>query len=236
MDSDKSREWLEAHNATHRSKDLKNNVPVWEQLAKQVEQEHLRGADANQDPWVPRPPKPLVGLATANAWRVEEYNRAKARYERELEAIAWRALSKSDQIELWLEKRKSPAPQPFGVSDRGAEILAGAWLEYLGEESVEVTKATGDGGVDVVTQNFCCQVKNYTKQPVGSSEVRDLFGTAISLSLKSLIFTSSTLSREAELFCESNRIYAIKFDAENGVLTPLNDLGRELLVSGRYSV
>jgi hypothetical protein len=236
MDSDKAKEWLEEHNATHRSKPLRNNVPVWEQLARQVEQDRPQRASANEDLGVPRPPKPLVGLATANAWRVEEFRKAQARYERELEAIAWRALSKSEQLELWLEKRISPAPQPFGVSDRGAELLAGAWLEYLGEENVEVTKATGDGGVDVVTQNFCCQVKNYTKQPVGSGEIRDLFGTATSLGLKPLIFTSSTLSREAELFCEANGIYALNYDAVNGSLTPLNNMGRELLVSGQYSI
>ena len=236
MDSDEAREWLEEHNSSHSANAPKRNIPVWEQLARQVEQDQPQRSSANSDTWVPRPPKPLVGLATANAWRVREYNEAKARYERELEAIAWRALSKSEQIELWLEKRISPAPQPFGVSDRGAEILAGAWLEYLGEENVEVTKATGDGGVDVVTQNFCCQVKNYTKQPVGSGEIRDLFGTATSLGLKPLIFTSSTLSREAELFCEANRIYALNYDAVNGSLTPLNNLGRELLVSGQYSI
>ena len=236
IDAEASKKWLQEHNSSQRETiSTTPRIPVWEQLAKKVEEEQGRGDMGNHSPWTPRPPKPLVGLAATNAWRVEEYRKAQARYERELEAIAWRSLSKSEQIELWLEKRTSPAPQPFGVSDRGAEILAGAWLEYLGEESVEVTQATGDGGVDVATEHFCCQVKNYAKQPVGASEVRDLFGTATSLGLKPLIFTSSSLSREAELFSEANSIYAINYDAVHGSLSPLNDLGRELLVSGRYS-
>jgi len=237
LDAESSRKWLQEHNSSQRHTiESAPQIPVWEQLAKKVEQEQERRDLGNHSPWVPRAPKPLAGLATANAWRVEEHRKAQARYERELEALAWRSLSKSEQIELWLEKRTVPTPQPFGISDRGAEILTGTWLEYLGEESVEVTRATGDGGVDVATENFCCQVKNYTKQPVGASEVRDLFGTATSLGLKPLIFTSSSLSREAQQFCEANGIYAINYDAVHGSLTPLNDLGRELLVSGRYSL
>lgn len=145
-----------------------------------------------------------------------------------------REMTKEENVESWLEQRKRPIPQALGVSARGAEQLAALWLKYLGEEKVEVTQETGDGGVDVLSANFCCQVKNYKKQPVTSSEVRDLYGTAHSMSLKPLMMTSSYLSQDALDWASRNEVAAIKFDAEEGTLTSLNNLGESLLVSGKY--
>jgi hypothetical protein len=209
QDSEESQEWLSKHNSLFR-----------EPTAREIE---LREA------------KRELARKEREAQRDQERRDEAARAEKVREAQLWRSMPKDEQISLWLGKRERPETQPFGISPRGAELLAARWLEFLGEEAVEVTQSTGDGGVDVLTKNFCCQVKNYTKTLVSSSEVRDLFGTATALGLKPLIFTSSTLSSDASKFCEQNSISAIRYDALNAELFALNAWGDELLSSGQYS-
>ena len=106
--------------------------------------------------------------------------------------LEWRSLSKSEQREHWLRGRRRPVPQDYGVSAPGAEKLVAAWLEYLGEEQVKVTQFTSDGGVDVITKAFCCQVKNYDKALVSVSEAREIFGVATAKDSTAMIFTSSS--------------------------------------------
>jgi hypothetical protein len=164
-----------------------------------------------------------------------ESKEAAARQLWEAELLRWRSMTKGEQIQVWLNERIRPEPYPMGVSARGAEYLASLWLTYLGEEDVQVTQASGDGGADVLTRNYCCQVKLYTRQPVSSSEIRDLFGTAAALGLKPIIMTSSYLTRDAELFAYQNGIVALQFNVEQGTLASLNALGGELLVMGHYT-
>lgn len=146
----------------------------------------------------------------------------------------WRRLSKAEQRDLWLENRVRPQAQEFGVSASGAERLAARWLEFLGEEEVTITQRSGDGGVDVVTTQFCCQVKNYENQPVAVSTTREIFGVATSHGLSAMLFTSSNLTAEAKIFCEANNIIAIQFDAYRGNLSPLTDSARQFLNSCEY--
>lgn len=155
--------------------------------------------------------------------------------EREQELLAQRYPSRADE-EAWLSSRSKPLSQPYGVSYDGAEHLMADWLRYLGEKSVEVTQLSGDGGVDVLTDAYCCQVKNYSRQNVSSSEVRDLLGTALSMQLKPLLFTSTGLTSDAEKFASDNSISAIKFDAVVGALWHLNESGRGFLFAGRYGI
>jgi hypothetical protein len=175
-------------------------------------------------------------LLQERAARLEEEAReAEARALREAELLRWRSMTKGEQIQVWLDERIRPEPQPMGVSPRGAETLVSLWLSYLGEEDVHVTQASGDGGADVLTRNYCCQVKLYTRQAVSSSEIRDLFGTATAMGLKAIIMTSSYLTRDAEQFAGENGIVAIQFNVERGTLASLNALGGELLVMGHYT-
>lgn len=155
--------------------------------------------------------------------------------EREQELLEQRYPSRADE-EAWLSSRSKPPSQPYGVSYDGAEHLVADWLRYLGEKSVEVTQLSGDGGVDVMTDTYCCQVKNYSRQNVSSSEVRDLLGTALSMQLKPLLFTSTGLTSDAERFASDNSISAIQYDAIGGALWHLNESGRELLFAGRYGI
>jgi hypothetical protein len=135
---------------------------------------------------------------------------------------------------LWLDNRARPETQPFGVSDSGAEALVASWLSYLGQKQVEVTQYSRDGGIDVSTSTCVCQVKNYTKANVSASEVRDIFGTAVSEGKIALIFTSSSLSADAKAFCDKNGIAAVSYSAPEGSLSPINSFGKDLLNAGRY--
>lgn len=134
----------------------------------------------------------------------------------------------------WLETRQRPEPQPYGVSHQGAESLAADWLLYLGERTVQITRQSGDGGVDVLTADHCCQVKNYTSQNVSSPEVRDLFGTAVSMGRKPLLFTATALTPDARTFADSNSVAAVQYNAKNATLMGLNEAGDGFLSAGRY--
>lgn len=153
--------------------------------------------------------------------------------QKELEEFEQRYPPKSALAD-WLETRQPPAPQPYGVSHQGAEFLVADWLVYLGERSVQVTKQSGDGGIDVLTEDYCCQVKNYTSQNVGSPEVRDLFGTAVSMGRKPLLFTATALTPDASSFANSNSVAAVQFNAHDASLMGLNQHGEGFLFGGRY--
>lgn len=134
----------------------------------------------------------------------------------------------------WKTTRTRPAIQPYGVSAKGAEELVADWLRYLGEKSVVKTQFSSDGGFDVKTSAYCCQVKNYERQAVGVEEVRALLGTAISEKLAPLLFTSSNLTDAAKQFCIKNEIGAIRFDAGSAKLESLTPKGAELMQKGWY--
>jgi hypothetical protein len=140
----------------------------------------------------------------------------------------------SDSDTHWVENRVIPQKQKFGVSHRGAEELTAEWLVYLGEQGVSITQFSSDGGVDVLTSTYCCQVKNYDKKPVGVVEVRALLGTAVSKKLMPLLFTASKLTNEALAFSEQNRIAVVEFNAMDSTLSGLTLEGEKLLDSGRY--
>lgn len=207
-------EWLRKHNSLHRGPEDGFRESLATRSAREYREKSAREAE-------------IAAAELAEMERLAEAER--------LELDNWRAMSKDEQVEVWLANRSIPSPQALGVSHRGAEHLAALWLTYLGEEQVVVTQEVGDGGVDVISTNFCCQVKNYKKQPVTSSEVRDLYGTAHSMSLKPLLMTSSYLSSEALEWATLNGVAAINYSAEAGTLMGLNELGESLLASGRYS-
>jgi hypothetical protein len=148
--------------------------------------------------------------------------------------LEWREMSKTEQRDYWISTRVRPAPQHYGVSAKGAEILTADWLRYLGEESVQVTDFVKDGGVDVLTSVFCCQVKNYEVQPVSVNDAREIFGVAKAQDKTSMIFTSSILSIDARDFCIANSIVAIQYDAFVAKLKALTPYSSHFLSAGEY--
>lgn len=143
-------------------------------------------------------------------------------------------LSQETELQVWLNTRERPSPQPYGVSHEGAEHLVAEWLTYLGETNVEVTQFVGDGGVDVESDHVVCQVKNYGQGGVSSSEMRDLFGTATAAGKLAILFTSSRLTQDALDFAQANSIPCVFYDAGRAILEPLTEAGARFLSRGHY--
>jgi len=182
--------------------------------------DHHRGL---WDPtFMPKPPRKSFS----------QLDREKARQEF-MERLYGAPVKESEQE--WIQNRVRPLAQKYGVSHRGAEELAAEWLRFLGEHGVEITSYSQDGGADVLTASYCCQVKNYEKKPVGVVEVRALLGTAVSQKLKPLLFTASKPTNEALIFCNENDIAVVEFDATNALLFGLTTEGHTLLSQGRYN-
>lgn len=146
----------------------------------------------------------------------------------------WRSLSKTEQVEVWLKNRQRPLRQYFGVSNKRAAVYVSTWLNYLGEERIRDFSWAKDNGVDVRTASACCQVRNYEKTLVSLSETREIYGISRSEESNTMIFTSSSLSKEAIEFCEANEIIAVKYDAEEAELLGLSSAGTRYLVAGQY--
>lgn len=211
--SDDSRAWLEAHNSMHSKNENSTRIPAWDQLV------NLNSNQSNE--LIMKPD--------------DEDSKGSSHHCAASSSSSQPVDSSLAQENVWLASRVRPEAQTFGISPAGAESLTASWLRYLGETDVTVTQISGDGGVDVFTSRYCCQVKNYSKQPVGASEVRDLLGTAYSMGLEPLIFTSSYLSASALDFSNQNGITAVQYSAELGTLTGINSLGESLLTQGHYA-
>lgn len=118
----------------------------------------------------------------------------------------------------------APEPQPYGVSPAGAEALVAQWMRHLGVADAEITRLTGDGGIDVDSARFVAQVKNYAGS-VSVTEARELFGVAVSMNKQGLMFTSGTLTAEAAAFIERVGIPAFRYHAVDGTIEGLNERG-----------
>jgi hypothetical protein len=149
-----------------------------------------------------------------------------------MELLNGKPVKQSEQE--WVQNRVRPLAQKYGVSHKGAEALAAEWLRFLGEYRVEITPYSQDGGADVLTASYCCQVKNYEQKPVSVVEVRALLGAAVSMSLKPLLFTASKPTNAALIFCKETDIAVVEFDATNALLFGLTAEGHNLLRQGRY--
>jgi hypothetical protein len=134
----------------------------------------------------------------------------------------------------WLHSRQRPSAQPYGVSNYGAEQLVADWLVYLGCQDVFVTQASQDGGVDVETESYVCQVKYYKNQGVSVQEAREIFGVASAAGKGAMIFTSSDLTAAAYEFANQVGLIAVQFNVEGSFLVGLNYYGEQLLVEGEY--
>lgn len=71
-----------------------------------------------------------------------------------------------------------PEPQPLGVSHSGAEELCAQWMRYLGAVDARKTRDRADGGIDVVSEKYVAQVKNFSGA-VPAESVSDLVGAGI---------------------------------------------------------
>lgn len=134
--------------------------------------------------------------------------------------------------EKMLARHVPPPPaQPFGVSDEGAEALVCAWVRHLGARDAEVTRFSGDGGIDVESAFYVIQVKNYSGS-VPIESIRALHGVATVEKKRALFFTSGTVSREGVSFADRARIGLVHYDAVNATLRGLNTIGEAAVDEG----
>lgn len=178
------------------------------------------GSAVASDHFSPRSPDEQRRLRHASVVRASD----RTRMEREVTA----RIERNRMQEL----PPAPGPQPFGVSHFGAEQYVAAWMRHLGVPDASVTRASGDGGVDVESEYLIAQVKNYTAATVPIAEVRDLFGTATDRKKQAVLFTSSDVSAEGYLFAERNDIALLRYSAVAGTLSGLNRLGAAIRDNG----
>ncbi|TQO18535.1 restriction endonuclease [Rhodoglobus vestalii] len=125
----------------------------------------------------------------------------------------------------------APAPQPYGVSPRGAEVWAAEMLRWLSQEDAVVTQASGDGGVDVITDKYAVSVKNYSGT-VPIEEVREILGVGVVMELAPMLFTSGSLTPAALEFSELARMPVFRYIVETAEVLALNSQAQTLLETG----
>jgi len=125
-------------------------------------------------------------------------------------------------------KNPPPNPEPDGVTDEQAEHLCAKWLSHLGEEKVQVTRVTGDGGIDILSSRCVAQVKNYIGS-VGVVAVRELVGVASVDGRLPVFFTSGNYTKAALDFAEQANVYLFKYDAKAGTLDAKSAAARQAL-------
>lgn len=125
----------------------------------------------------------------------------------------------------------APDPHPNGVSPREAEFVVAQWVRRLGDLDVEVTQTSRDGGYDVAGRFTVTQVKHYTDF-VSVSDVRAIYGVAVSLEKVPLFFTSGRYTKAGESFARMNFIPLFRYSAEKGTLIPENNEAKKLMKKG----
>lgn len=151
--------------------------------------------------------------------------------ERKREAREYRPDTPSSPANGFVPAGPAPRPQPYGVSHEGAEHLVAEWMAYLGAKEVQVTRFSGDGGIDVSGLHYIAQVKNYAGT-VDVASVRELAGVAYADGRKPLFFTSGAYASGAVAFAEQVGIALFVYDAINGTLSPVGEKAIEAMRYG----
>jgi hypothetical protein len=108
-----------------------------------------------------------------------------------------------------------------------AEEICAKWLQSKGERSAEVTKDGADGGVDIRSNQYVAQVKNY-KGSVPVQAIREIYGIASAEGKTALFFTSGNYTKASLDFADSVKMPLITYDATLSRFTGANLQGRML--------
>lgn len=169
-----------------------------------------------------------VAFKASNA-RTEAIRRLETELYRALkEELGWARKNLYAKGPFGTAKNPPPNRRPEGVNDEQAEHLCAGWLSHLGEEKVQVTRATSDGGIDILSTRCVTQVKNY-KGSVGVVPVRELVGVASVDGRLPVFFTSGTYTKAAIEFAEEANVYLFRYDAEAGTLDARSSIARRAL-------
>ena len=113
-----------------------------------------------------------------------------------------------------------------------AELACTRWLQLHGEPSAQLTRDGADGGVDIVSKRFVCQVKNY-RGSVGVPPIRALYGIAVAEEKEALFFTTGTYTKAAIEFADKVEMPLFTFDARVNDASGANPSARRRLSKGR---
>ncbi len=166
---------------------------------------------------------PLCGLIDWLLERVVDTSDAKREYDKGLQvykeidsAIEKRVAAKRHEVAATLQKELNARYRTIeyvrGLGGRRFEYFVAELFSSMGYK-VEVTNASGDGGVDAKAtkegKTIVIQCKNY-KNPVGSGVVRDFFAAMIDAGVsEGIIVSTSTFSAHAEDFAARRNIRLI---------------------------
>ncbi|MCD1270062.1 hypothetical protein B5M43_014735 [Microbacterium sp. MEC084] len=168
-------------------------------------------------------------LAPIREWQ-ERLNARVAEHERQAAEVA-EAAARALRRERASEGHDMPAPQPYGVSARGAELWVRDVIRHFGAADAEVTTATNDGGVDVLTERHAVSVKHYTGS-VPVEEVREIFAVAIQRGLQAVLFTSGSITQAGLDFASVAPVALIRYDVGTASLAGLTSEGTALVEQG----
>lgn len=127
---------------------------------------------------------------------------------------------------------RKPNPTAIGSSYEFEEYCA-EWMLYLGAEDAEVSVATGDGGVDILSADYVAQVKMFNG-PIPVGHIRDLLGTAVDFDRKPLFFASMGYSKGGIEFADRNGIALFVVNTHRGSISAANEAGAEALEHGLH--
>ncbi len=112
-------------------------------------------------------------------------------------------------------------------SPRQAEFHVAELMRLMGAPDAQVTRASGDGGIDVVSRYYVAQVK-HVAGAVAIKDVRELNG--VRGGRRPLFFTSGTYSRLSVEF--ANSVGMALFYYRNGFPYPANPIATAMIESG----
>lgn len=168
----------------------------------------------------------LMETAVRDAW--DEYRRP-------LATVAPQKVSAAPRAPLpWTPKGQRPRPR-VSCTDREAEFLARDWMLYLGADKAEVSSATRDGGMDVVSAKFVAEVKHHAA-PVPPSLVRQIFGVATHKQKMALFFSLSGYSAAAMQFARETGVALFVYDYAAGTLNAKSPTAKKALSQGLDSL
>ena len=102
------------------------------------------------------------------------------------------------------------------------EHICRDWLEAWGDTNVFVTQISGDGGIDVISDNCVAQVKYFTTGPVGRPDLQQLAGAAIPSGKKPIFFAYNGYTKEAMSWAQQLPMYLFTFHAHSLKFQPAN--------------
>lgn len=108
------------------------------------------------------------------------------------------------------------------------EHLCAEWMSFLGFTGVSVSKASGDGGVDVFANGAIAQVKFYNV-PIGVAPIRELVGASLDYHAKPVFFCSMAYTQAAIDFAERNSVALFTVDIFESTLRASSSEASNLL-------